>query len=82
VNKLYFGDNLHILREHIKDEAVDLIYLDPLAWVGPHHRCSPRPTSKREAAAARSDAVPAAQGGVRLGGRNPGAGEHKKNLKS
>jgi site-specific DNA-methyltransferase (adenine-specific) len=29
VNKLYFGDNLHILREHIKDETVDLIYLDP-----------------------------------------------------
>jgi IgGFc binding protein len=27
VNKLYFGDNLHILREHIKDETVDLIYL-------------------------------------------------------
>jgi site-specific DNA-methyltransferase (adenine-specific) len=29
VNKLYFGDNLHILREHIKDETVDLIYLNP-----------------------------------------------------
>ena len=29
MNKLYFGDNLHILREHIKDETVDLIYLDP-----------------------------------------------------
>jgi site-specific DNA-methyltransferase (adenine-specific) len=28
-NKLYFGDNLDILREHIKDESVDLIYLDP-----------------------------------------------------
>ncbi len=26
---LYFGDNLYILREHIKDECVDLIYLDP-----------------------------------------------------
>ena len=26
---LYFGDNLHILREHIADETVDLIYLDP-----------------------------------------------------
>jgi DNA modification methylase len=26
---LYFGDNLNILREHIKDESVDLIYLDP-----------------------------------------------------
>lgn len=28
-NTLYFGDNLHILREHIPDESVDLIYLDP-----------------------------------------------------
>jgi site-specific DNA-methyltransferase (adenine-specific) len=29
-NKLYFGDNLDILREHVADESVDLIYLDPL----------------------------------------------------
>ncbi len=28
-NRLYFGDNLPILREHIADESVDLIYLDP-----------------------------------------------------
>lgn len=28
-NKLYFGDNLDILREHVRDESVDLIYLDP-----------------------------------------------------
>lgn len=28
-NKLYYGDNLDILREHIADESVDLIYLDP-----------------------------------------------------
>ncbi len=28
-NKLYFGDNLDILRKHIADESVDLIYLDP-----------------------------------------------------
>ena len=28
-NKLYFGDNLHILRDHVADESVDLIYLDP-----------------------------------------------------
>jgi len=26
---LYFGDNLHVLREEIKGESVDLIYLDP-----------------------------------------------------
>lgn len=28
-NQLYFGDNLHILREALVDETVDLIYLDP-----------------------------------------------------
>ena len=28
-NNLYFGDNLDVLRESIKDESVDLIYLDP-----------------------------------------------------
>lgn len=28
-NKLYYGDNLFILRNHIEDESVDLIYLDP-----------------------------------------------------
>ncbi|RLC44093.1 MAG: site-specific DNA-methyltransferase, partial [Candidatus Coatesbacteria bacterium] len=28
-NILYYGDNLDVLRLHIKDESVDLIYLDP-----------------------------------------------------
>ena len=28
-NRLYYGDNLEILRKEIKDESVDLIYLDP-----------------------------------------------------
>jgi site-specific DNA-methyltransferase (adenine-specific) len=28
-NKLYFGDNLEILRNHIPDESVDLVNLDP-----------------------------------------------------
>lgn len=28
-NTLYFGDNLKILRDNIRDETVDLIYLDP-----------------------------------------------------
>jgi site-specific DNA-methyltransferase (adenine-specific) len=28
-NLLYYGDNLDILRRHIRDESVDLIYLDP-----------------------------------------------------
>ncbi|WP_243453833.1 DNA methyltransferase [Sandaracinobacteroides saxicola] len=29
MNRLYYGDNLPVLREHIADESVDLIYLDP-----------------------------------------------------
>lgn len=29
MNKIYFGDNLDILDRYIKDESVDLIYLDP-----------------------------------------------------
>jgi hypothetical protein len=28
-NRLYYGDNLAILREHIEGESVDLVYLDP-----------------------------------------------------
>lgn len=28
-NKLYFGDNLDIMRDYVEDESVDLIYLDP-----------------------------------------------------
>ena len=28
-NKLYFGDNLKILRDYVEDASVDLIYLDP-----------------------------------------------------
>ncbi|MBJ7486714.1 DNA methyltransferase [Brevundimonas sp.] len=28
-NTLFYGDNLTILREHVGDESVDLIYLDP-----------------------------------------------------
>ena len=28
-NTLYFGDNLKVLQEHIEEESVDLVYLDP-----------------------------------------------------
>lgn len=28
-NTLYYGDNLQVLREHVANESVDLIYLDP-----------------------------------------------------
>lgn len=28
-NALYYGDNLDVLRRHVRDESVDLVYLDP-----------------------------------------------------
>jgi adenine-specific DNA methylase len=28
-NKLYYGDNLEVLRDYIPDQSADLIYLDP-----------------------------------------------------
>lgn len=29
MNQLYYGDNLHVLREQIASESVDLIYVNP-----------------------------------------------------
>lgn len=26
---LYYGDNLGVLRAHVRDETIDLVYLDP-----------------------------------------------------
>jgi len=28
-NKIYYGDNLEVLRKYIKDESIDLCYIDP-----------------------------------------------------
>jgi DNA modification methylase len=28
-NKLYYGDNLEVLQRYVKDDSVDLVYLDP-----------------------------------------------------
>lgn len=28
-NFLFYGDNLKVLRQHIPDDGVDLVYLDP-----------------------------------------------------
>jgi site-specific DNA-methyltransferase (adenine-specific) len=28
-NQLFYGDNLDVLRRHISDQSVDLVYLDP-----------------------------------------------------
>lgn len=29
MNKLYYGDNLYVLRRFVRDETVDLCYIDP-----------------------------------------------------
>lgn len=29
MNQLFYGDNLDVLRQHVRDESVDLVYLDP-----------------------------------------------------
>jgi DNA modification methylase len=29
VNRLYYGDNLSVLKQHVQAESVDLVYLDP-----------------------------------------------------
>lgn len=29
LNRLYYGDNLEVMQQHLKDESVDLVYLDP-----------------------------------------------------
>jgi len=36
-NTLFCGDNLEILREHIPDESVDLIYIDPPFFSNKHY---------------------------------------------
>ena len=42
-NKLYYGDNLTVLRDYIPDQSVDLIYLDPPV----HFRCDDRHPCRR-----------------------------------
>jgi 16S rRNA G966 N2-methylase RsmD len=29
MNQLFYGDNLDVLRRYIKDETIDLCYIDP-----------------------------------------------------
>ena len=29
INTLYYGDNLEVLRKYVKDETIDLCYIDP-----------------------------------------------------
>jgi len=36
-NTLYCGDSLDVLRKHIKDESIDLIYVDPPFFSNRHY---------------------------------------------
>ncbi len=52
-NVLYYGDNLVVLRRHIADESVDLVYLDPrstktLATTSQAERSQPKPADQQE----------------------------------
>jgi hypothetical protein len=63
-NALYYGDNLAVLKDSIKDESVDLIYLDPpfncaalrTGLVDPFQGCRPLPRSPRRS---QCDCLPA-----------------------
>src|SRR4051812_35753896 len=57
---LFLGDNLSVLRGHVADASVDLVYLDP-----------PFNSNKAYASAPRRGAVTAADGGARAGGPAP-----------
>jgi DNA modification methylase len=35
MNRLYYGDNLDVLRRHVEDDSVDLVYLDPRSILTP-----------------------------------------------
>lgn len=41
-NLLYYGDNLDVMRRHIKGETVDLVYLDPPFNSNANHHTSGR----------------------------------------
>jgi len=43
MNLLYYGDNLDILKKHIKDESIGLIYLDPPFQSGKNYNIIFRP---------------------------------------
>lgn len=45
MNTLYYGDNLEIMKNHIPDESIDLIYLDPPFQSGRNYNIIFRPES-------------------------------------
>ena len=70
-NMLYYGDNLMVLREHVADESVDLVYLDP-----PFNSNASYNVLFREKTGERSR-------GRRFGpSQTPGSGPRKRNSRS
>ena len=67
-NQLYFGDNLDILRNHVADASVDLIYLDPPSTPTPTTTSS---SKKRAASSPPPRSPPSGTHGS--GGMNPQA---------
>ena len=65
-NRLYYGDNLDVLRDHIPDESVDLIYLDPPFDIRP--KLPPLVSVNRKTAPVETRVThrPGAQGGLEL----------------
>jgi hypothetical protein len=36
MSTLYYGDDLGVMRRHLKDEIIDLVYLDPPVMTTPN----------------------------------------------
>lgn len=47
INKLYFGDNLEVLKEEIQDNSLDLVYLDPPFQSGRNYNLIFQPISQK-----------------------------------
>jgi DNA modification methylase len=56
MNKLFFGDNLDVLREHVGADSVDLIYLDPPFNSDANYNVIYRDSAGRVAAQAQAEA--------------------------
>ncbi len=56
LNKLYYGDNLKVLREHVANEGIDLIYLDPPFNSDREHYSKPHVIEKKKSPLAASNA--------------------------
>jgi hypothetical protein len=69
-NKLYFGDNLKILREYVPEATVDLIYLDP-ACRQAGRRSTPAPRLSLGAVSESRTAPPTTSSSRKRAAKNP-----------